>query len=407
MNEQLEHNPSSTPVEVEEKEPPIKRGEVFVPEEELDALYVIPKTERKFKIRKIKERLAYQKEGLAKVQARMIEEIHANPEITTAELMFIIKYVGDTYGLNPDQLAIAERLVNEYEKKHQNVKEFRREHPDDIELFTKLFGRSPKGHVEVIEGPMTLFIRCQNMDDYTYIHSDKFSTNEDITKEDRIAASLTGGVSLSKSLVPGLEGTIIAEAPVESGFFMTREKLLPKRLSDKIYKHEEQHAIKIVFGDMVAKSEVEFRFENSKSDEEKELALEGFLKRVQRYKIEERHRDEILAYFKVDDRNAEQIYSVLGRSRSDGGIYDYMAAVKHHYIKEFSGFPESQRELANRVIERFFDETKHRKLLKDSIYSFERLTVSGYTIDDAIAVLIHEPLHRWKKVVTRLVASKK
>ena len=107
---------------------------------------------------------------------------------------------------------------------------------------------------------MTLYFRCKDIKDYARITSGKFSPEMNPTSHDIKYAKRTGGIAISGSLIPKLDGAIIAE---NSGFLGYHFKPLIE--SENTRKHEEQHAIKRLFEEKVSKDIAWERFENAKS----------------------------------------------------------------------------------------------------------------------------------------------
>ncbi len=383
-----------------EETAPIQSGEIFHPEKELQEIRRAPKEERKAKIEEFKEKLAFQKEGLARAQEGLITAIRKNPDTPLEELYETAVNAGSRYGMSEEQKETARSLISAYSEKHQKIKEVREQYPSDKDLYNALFGRQPKGKVEVIEGPMTLYFRCEKLDDYTVIHSQSFLGERDITKEDRKASEMSGGVSIGSSLIPGLEGTVIAE---KSGFVGYKSKRWAQ--SEDILKHEEQHAMKRIFGEKIVEHNAWERFDLAETDEERKLALKEYF-RSRRQSGENRARDEILAFFK-GDWQAESIFEALTEPREKKGLYDYFVEdkklLRNWFSENFKGWYEP---LADRAIKDVF-ELEYKELLQDGIDAFTKLEKSGYSKDQVIAILIHEPLAKWKKVAKRLLEAKK
>ncbi len=141
---------------METTEPPIEPDEIFNPEKELSEIKIASKKERKQKLQEFKEKLAYQKEGLARTQEELTNIIRENPDIAWRELYgktldLLVKYGAD------EQKDKVRKILSNYHWRHLAIKEAREKFPDENQLFEAVFGRPPRGKIEVIEGPVTLY----------------------------------------------------------------------------------------------------------------------------------------------------------------------------------------------------------------------------------------------------------
>ena len=368
----------------ETAEPPIGSDEIFNPEKELAEIKTIPKEERKQKLQEFKEKLAYQKEGLARTQEELTKTIRENPDITWSELNgkyldLLIKYGADT----EENITKTEKILARYWWKHKSIKKAREQFADDNKLFEAMFGRFPRGKIEVIEGPVTLYFRCHNIKDYALISGQTFLYNRDPSWSERKAARAQGGVSISSSLIPNLQGTIIAERA--KGNFGNFQK--------STYIHEEQHAIKRLFDERPIKKLRIYETGTS-------LAEQFRIKRERMAELQVK--DEILAYMKEGPWNPKQVFNFLTTSGKNGGLYDYLAEDKKELIALHSKNKSSdEKKKIIETVKQVF-ETEYRELIRNGIRSFQDLIDNGYTTEQTVALLNAEPLAKWPKVVRRL-----
>ena len=173
---------------------------------------------------------------------------------------------------------------------------------------------------------------------------------------------------------------------------------------ERIRLHEEQHALKAFFEEKFSSSAEEAawqEFFTATSRAQAEQLFERFL-RIARQQEEEYARDEILACFKDGAHSAEDILDKLAKPAEEGGVYDFLAR-ERGYIGAWTDKFYTGREYGEWLrgaAKKAFGEEYHN-VLKESIDAFERLRYAGYSTAQAIALLIHEPLSRWKKVVDR------
>lgn len=380
--------------------PPIAPSEVFLPAMAVREIHKAPKEKRPILLKNFKEKLAYQKEGLALIQEKLIEKIRQNPDISFDELSSKLDEWGETCGVNWFQKELFKSVLEKYIEKHQEVRRWRREYPDDAMLYGILFGRMPKGPVEVVEGPMTLFFRVHNLEDYARVHSQSFLRNTEPTAEEIQEADKTGGCFIVSSLFPALQGTITVEKaegrPIDAN-------------SQNTYLHEEQHAIKNLFNTVARDlSGLEEKIIEAVSPEEREQLIARYLRMDREYQ-ENLAKGEILSFFRTGT-SAEEIFDELAKSKENGGIYDYSAnSIKREKKRlEELLMPRWGNEappLIKKAAEKVYG-IEYSNLLFEAITACVALKELNYSVEQTIATLLPEPLRRWKKVVKRIIETK-
>ena len=408
---------------------------IFDPEHELSKILKAPTGERRQMLFAYKEKLAQQKKGLAEVQAAMEEDIRTNPDMTREE--FVQRYAerAAAYSATPEQKKIAEEIFMRYQQKHQAVESVREKYPDDKVLFAALFGVEPKGDIEVIKGPMTLYLRLHHAEDYALAYSGASLKNTPlVTPEMTEKAKNTGGCMLAQVLLPELSRCVMLENAQGKPF---------DESTKAIYHHEEQHAINQLFDwkkqrDIFAE---EYRYslksagnamraamnmsaaegdnasphlmeiEKVKAEEKLENALVQYFRTSREHLAEGqlKAKDEILAYAK-DGRSFHEVFKSLTRKRSENGLYDYLADSNFDSKKilEYAGLDEATAsayvQKVDAIKERVFGPEYH-VLLREAMDAYEELRTEGYKEEAIRAILMEEPLGKWKKVVNRLIAQ--
>ncbi|TSC72240.1 MAG: Uncharacterized protein G01um101470_382 [Parcubacteria group bacterium Gr01-1014_70] len=398
----------------EETTLPIKPGEIFSAEQELQKIHRLPKEDRPQALKEFREKLAYQKERIAMIQERIIELIRKNPDNTLKDLKQFVRDEGSLFSLTPKYEKLAESMLKEYIKKHEEIRRVRREIPDDQMLYAVLFQALPKGRVEVIEGPMTLYFKCFNVEDYARIRSSAFKDRREINEQDIAAAKMSGGVSLPYAPLRGLDGTLIAE---NSEYVEVLPPDVRAQYSESVMRHEEQHAIYRLFNrtsklrNLVNTFRLNARRMSlqipADTEHMKQLALEHYVRDERKYYDEQGAKNEILAYYKQELYLPIQIASFLKQSREDGGIYDYFADRAPQLQNDLEHtLGEQYKGMIGQSIQKVFGSEYH-KIVDEGVEAFARLQMEGdFTIDQTIALLICEPLTKWKKVADRLLEIK-
>ncbi len=380
---------------------PLAPGEIFKPEKALAGVRRAGGAERRERYRAFKEKLAFQKEGLANIQEKVAEAIRARPDASLGQLYEVVRDFAPRYGLTLGQKEIARETLLAYRGKHIAVSRIRRKYPNDQELYRALFGKPPVGAVEVIEGPMTLYFRCHAVEDYARIHSQAFLEGRDPEEKDMLAASQSGGVSIGTSLVPGLGGALIAENVQGRPFDQEAKAILA---------HEEQHAVYRLFHRAAAEAQgaADAFVDVAQAPDEptRRQATRRYL-RILRETGEARAKDEMLAYFQGRHHSAAEVLGMLITSEADGGLYDYFSeAERQSWVEHLSAAAGVQaRGLVAEETERVLKD-EYQRMLARGVAALVFLEQNGYSREQVIALLTIEPLRKWGKVATRLVAAK-
>jgi hypothetical protein len=370
----------------------------FDPEEELKNLRNLPKNERAARLKEIKEKLTEQKEGLSKVQEDVINTIRANPNASVDELYNLTVKSGEKFGINEKQKAIAKEVLEKYHARHAKIKEVRAQYPNDKELYKTLFGKEPVGKIEMVEDPASIYFKCDNAEDYARIYNFYALQNRELSQGDIKLAGMTGGVSLAGSKISGLEGAIIAE----------NSSLLGKNSNNahyesqwkKVHDHEEQHSVYTLFKGTAEYHNALEKIQGAKSDEEKKLAYKRLFRNFSQ-PAEESWKNEILAYF-IEGRQPDDTFQTLTKPKEQGGFYDHGKDNGEKIREWINGRGDRGDDL--KVAEQAISEgyADYPKLIRNGIDTINYLEKNGYSKEQAIALLIHEPLSRWEKVVNRL-----
>ena len=365
-------------------------GKVFIPEEELIKVRLAPRKERVQKLREFKKKLSYQKEGLAKLQIRVLAAIDENPDTSFKRLYQIVESEGVKYGITEEQKEVAKSILQAYIEKHEQIRKIRKQYPDDTGLYQALFGRAPAGPIKVIEGPMTLYFRCENIQDFTRIATKAHLWGCNFTQQDIDKSKRTAGVFTFESWVPGLNGTILAEKSMKLDLGVRISTLL----------HEKQHAADYLFRKIVRHTIYKRLLRHKRIL--RKSSLKYYL-RFLRQSGEEFAGSEIMAFSRSGEHPALILY-YLTQSENEGGLYDYLDKKKRH-LNNFARYFGEQPALVEEVVKEIW-EIEYRRLLESGLNAFLDLTKAGYSKEEVIAILVHEPLARWPKVAKRLVKIK-
>ncbi len=387
------------------EQPPIKPGEVFDPEREIRGILKVPKEERQQKLAQFKEKLTFQKVGLARVQDILIDEIRSKPEGKMEEFYDLAAEMGAEFGMNDKQRRDIWEALSKYERQHKAVLKIRKEFPKDKDLFSQLFGSQPKGEIEVMTGPVSLYFKCHDFEDYMAVcfHEKRKGSGKkrDFTEDEKTEAWGSGAINIYSTVYPNIGWAIMAENTAKIKLPGTLDKD-----SHQKFAHEEQHIIKSFFDkeELFDPDSPSIQFSVRKSflaaetEEEKEKILGDFFLMF-RHNAEDLAKDEILAYYK--DGRFDRIEGLLLAPEEEGGIYDFLEEPKKaNYLWLKSS--DKVRELTKRVKGRVLIDEYH-EIIINGINSIQKMEQAGYEKEEIIALLTHEPLTKWGKVVKRII----
>jgi len=173
-------------------------------------LIELKKNPNKKKLERFKEDLIEYQRGIAEIISATRSIVEKNPDTPVEVLLQRIDDGAKKYRLGTGEIYYFEAAVKSYQRKHVAVEKYRAMYPDNNDLFEACFGQKPKGKVEVVKGPMTLYFKCFNQEDYAFIYNFGEDIKE-ISKDDIDKANRTGGVALSRVKIDELAGTVNAE----------------------------------------------------------------------------------------------------------------------------------------------------------------------------------------------------
>lgn len=387
---------------------PIKPGEVFKPSSALKKIRKASIDQKQELVDEFKEKLVYQKEGFGVFELQMVALFEKFPDIELDECLIKTKAMAKQLGLDREQIKIAEYIIKTFWKRHQAVREARKEIPEDDKLFQFYFGRKPKGKVEVIVGPASFFFLCFDKDDYALIYNEA-SRNKEIPDAAEISrAEKTGGFFRAQNVLvlekPELvDGTTLV-GKATGGFYDRATR-----------KHEQQHAFFELKKDGMEsvkrhpKHERDLRsfrmeLKLAKDEGKKRVAMIRYFREIRRSSDDRRGvAGEILAYFAGCSHRSDEIFKILTTLKEKEGLYDYFDKdYKDILIKQLiDDLGEENKSIVEECFEQVFN-VEYKQVLKEAIDSLDELINSGYSLDTAVATMGFEPLSKWKKTVQRL-----
>lgn len=384
----------------------------FSPEADLKTIRKLPRLEKRMRVEKYKENLAHLWENIARLQDELVQEIRKNSDLPLADYMKFIHMFAAQKKLGQLYVGVAENVLREYKEKHDAIWRALEKFPNPHILFAEIFGQAPKGKIEVISRPMTLFFRCYDLEDYTHALQSAVNPEERQAMEGSIKN--TAAFHLTRSpKIPELANTLVIEnASVPD--FLRHEKVT--------FDHEEQHAI----------HDLLYKYVNKNMYREGWVIFKGFVHlpefginmrtktlmkrylRALRPFAEQGAKNEILAY-KKEGESSQRILHRLTRTKDDVGLYDFLWKISRDYEdilvdvfakkhKDGQPTPQEVRFVLDTSHEVFRDE--YVKMIGRGVAAFDALMDYGFSTEQAIGFLIAVPLDKWQKTVLRFLKEK-
>lgn len=354
-------------------------GDKFDPYEEIKKIRHGLKEERQEKLEDFKRKLAYQKQGIAKMQDYLYQVIEGkidhDKKTTTAELV----KMADHFALCDDQKHAFDVAYQICKKRHDGIARRLSGYVDgrgEIDgrgFYENVFGKKPRGKVEVEVRPITVHFKLYNIEDYAYIDSFAYKTKGKVEGKEIMKARRSSGKKLNNSGIPGLEQVITLENASDYSGWNDREN------SERILTHEDRHNL----NDVIERA-LWYAYDNQDSNNEDDERKDDNCERD--FEIESMIKDEICAYVK-DGSPAGRIWDMILKKDT---LYGYGKDFRKEKKREGEEFSQEYINLIEKGIVAMFD------LIED-----------GYSKEEAIALLFSERLLLWPRVVERQLGKKK
>ncbi len=403
------------------REPVIKPGEIFDPEEEIKKILKFSGEEREKKFAEYKEKFLCQKEGLAEIEEALRDFVGDNPDASMEEILSRANIFFGDYGLTVGQRLKFFSAISKYIEKRADINyaleafmKDGKEPPIDSErFFEALFGSKPEGKVDVIVGSVSIFLRCHNELDYARGVKVAGLLSEGVDAGKIIEMSMgSQAIKLNKTLISGLDDTITLEnTELEEkrirarGLPVEESASLAETESRNNFLHEEQHAVYSLLKEGDSR-----RFERigdvlyADNEEERFVAARLYFKNFLPI-IFSADKDEILARMSGEFSEEEfkkGMEDLRGELRR-GGFYDLRATygenISNRALEQLE--PEA-RTAVLKAKDEIFGASYDKKIDEafDAVYA---LVGAGYGLKRSRAMLGSVPFSKWKREVARLI----
>ncbi len=397
-------SPTTRPIKMEpflQRVPPIKG--VFSPDEEVQKLWSVPKEKRREAVSVFKGKLTRQRKAWALCRTTIEERIEANPDIPKEEMVEIIGQFASNYGFAKTHTRLAEKLIDDYIFARKRVMRVIEKYPDNIALINRLTGtkftNAEAGDFNISVGPMSIDISCSGF------NAKRISER---SKGPVVDFRFLGFASESNDKPPIYYTVINTDEvdfyyphhPLEHEHEHEKNKLLESRLYPRLnrgaigfFRH--QVLEKALRFERNLEDELWKRYLSSKDIQQKSFFLGEYF-RMQREVALDGAKDEIVSCLK--NRGLSRLRNELGELFfSNEGPYDYLASLRNwEKGKDDPLWKETSQK---------FLVDEYRAIIETAIDYFGQLIYSGYTKEEAIALLFDKPLSNWPKTVRRLLSK--
>ena len=375
-------------------------------------------------------------EKLAAMQKRFGGAIRANPDIKLIELDEILKNFEKEFGLKQEHKEIFYSVFLNYKEKQQAMKVLSEQYPDANALYEKIFGQKPKGHISVknsTESPFMFYFECDDDEDFIRIYEVLYFRKSDFSDMESEEIKAIGDLARKAW---GVHDVLSIENDNQTqalSFGAGRNTIKGKAEQVGTFRHEEQHAIQnfivVNFNMEAAYWTLENNLRGLKPENLEQEAVKPLIKywQVWRRFWEEQAKNEILAHCEGNSQNnLNHVLKSLTQRKQDGGMYDYfydyfqdydltntgfLASVEWPVIKALGKEPTIEDKMAigkliKETAKKVFRE-EYDNIVQDAAKAASALRSQGYSAEELLGILKHEPLEKWPEIHETMSASRR
>lgn len=313
-----------------------------------------------------------------------------------AELHAAVDEAAHTAHLPRDIVADYRQLSEQLYSRSKRVHGFREQQPDDRKLFRTCFGFFPQGHVQVIQGPLSLHFRVYALEDY----AKAYSGNRNGVQANKVQmefAGRTGGAALFYRRIPQpVQGAVSLEQNDDKRLF------LGERIG--VFRHEQDHIFHRSFQVPWMHVSSQFpakRFLRCSPDNTREYyaaLMQDAIDVSRVLRVAPRAKDELLAKFASGD-SLVAIRESMFETGSDA-LYDF-ADQEYDAIRETGALRAAPRAAGSLVRRRLHEAYAHTLL--HALHALRMLDATGLERPFLAELLRIEPLEKWPRLARMVV----
>ena len=405
--------------------------EEYDPGEEMRRLHELGPRERREKSEELSRKYANRALAVANIYKDVLSRLYESPESTWQEVRKIVNDLCEKYETSLDIENYVYAAFERFQMKRRTIDELLARYSNPNDLFEKIFSCRPRGRIEIIRGPASIYFQLFNSQDYFFALNGKWP--EEAGSEESTFGDTTyktkGACLTDYSKIPELRGSILIENCEIS--------------ADEVVKgHELQHSHFDILRDTLFRFFIpEFSANEIYSLKNGVLgsrSTEEFLMEAKRYFKAERRwaeisvQDEILAYMKSKKASRQNfnpvitddnlwgaykskhdldsfkfssfelnIYATLVKLKDEDGLYDYTHDLRHALAEDMGDFFPSKTKCKEDIDEIFIDD--YRSMIARGIKAYKDLFDMGLHHEEIIGILSFHSLKNWPGIVRRIV----
>jgi hypothetical protein len=360
----------------------------------------LEKEKKDAEIQNFKRQLRWQQFIISQLYEALSSRLSVSPDTSREEIFERVAVAAKDGRMTADQVSRAERAVESYMRRRDNIRAVRDEYSEDDELFEYVTDRPPAGDIHVLVRPTTIMFRCSKKEDYARIyHLEK----ESIEAEEVERADKSGGVSISKG-PPRLKGAV------------TAEKITDDNESEQksIQTHEAEHAIQKllrdhIYPDVTSEEEIPYITDLTcaKTVADIKEAAEKWLNHWLAIKSRSM-KEEVLAFMKEDNNyDTDGLYELLTKTQDNGGLYWPSLEEREQVLSKMKGFLRGDDTFLSKAQTKIHEQmhttmTKLDERIQKGLEAYQKLRSFGYSDKKISFMLMTEPLKKWPKTSKRM-----
>lgn len=368
--------------------------ENFSPEEELAAIKHLPKGEKREALADFKDKLVRQRKAWATCQRFIERSIEFDHDVPKEKLNTLISIFGMEYGFDVEHIDIAEELIEGYYEKRQKALDMREKFPDDRELVSQITGVTfeKDEQFDVTVGPMSIDI---GMSGENVGKIKEAATGEAYDDSEWAVGGFCGVAKGGDVHFIAINQDLWTKYNLENG---------PSY--ENLVKHEHQHLknqlFRRVFESQKSQKALGIESENYKDEEDiNKIIIENVLDNA-RADAYEQVKDEITAMLQNEDIEVLQADLEELFLKNEDSAYNYLGNIRKLEIGDTLAEKELFKETAERMLVK-----EYHAAIKNAVNSFAELEETGYSTQEASALLNDKPLDEWPKAAKRLLEPQK
>ena len=376
----------------------------FDPKKELDSVKKLPTQERKEAYDEWKKRYLDQRMALAQFQSDLVKYVKNKPDATREELCARVSTVSSYNEFTTEQTDKAHSIIDEYIDRRQCIREIREKYPDDDTLYHELLGFSPRGNIEIDEGPLSFKVTFGNSVDMVRAYNNNPPFGKLILKLLANKVSPVAGFARDAnapelSHYSGIVTAVMKDASAPLG----RAPIT----ADELALHEEQHALYALM--QMGKDSLDIKI-GLLAEHAPEEVINALFSTYKNF-IEDETKNELLANLRVERIDAMRMRDLTGSyipssiNNACDHLRDSLASEKLPESLQ-KQVPHIERAVRQRLKSRDFVDQMAQETIR-AVGAFERLTRdSELTVEKGVSLLMWEPLSSWEKLVDRIEARR-